>query len=856
MRKKSKKTFIFKVSSLCFVLGVLLLLVPYPFREEIETLPETGVEPALEVELTVDKSDVQRDDPSSGAQAINYTIRVRNTAECLEIPVNAMLVFDKSGSMLGLVNDAKEAGRTFVRNLDFSKDQAGIVTYDDYAHLLLGLSSSESALINSINSITASGMTNIGDGIDLARDELLSATNLSEATSVIIIFTDGQANRPSGIDAKQYAVNMATEAKNAGLRIISIAYGRAADQDLMRQIASSPSDFYFAPSGSDMVAIYAAIAESLSGNSPDTRVTVDLSQVSNIVDVTNISTGGSYFNGQLQWNLGTLECQVGMYQQFSLEVNINAQDLDIIDLIAVATNSAGYTAQSLNAVTTVHAPAFNLSKTDHKDEAMPGEALEYEIVVENVGTGNGYGVIIRDFLPPDYFMVMPRSISEDGSYYSPEETITWDNSGNGYTLDGSFEPTGSEWGSSKTFTFSGDVVRDLDPGLYTILNTVRITTSNGYTQEAYDETIIPYGPDISITKGSSPLLYTYPGGEVVFALIIRNSGNIEATGVVVRDDYDETYLAVNPEAGYVQQGVIVWDIGDLGVDEERTLRYTAVVNDFIGANSVTIPNEAHVTLNETDINPADNVALHEIIATQDPVLTITHSSDRTTYYLDEEITYTLVITNDSYSDAYNVVLQDVIPFDFDFVAGSVMLDGIDFPDPSGTHELVWSIGNLAQGESVTLTFRVRPNESCNVDNYTATATIVWEDEDGNLFGPIAASCTVSLVEEHEEITDGVGEVKEGELVGLVSDSLTGLIQAAQTNISSNLARAGVLVYLKVLLGLGLALPLPLLLIFGKSDKAMKKGKPVKKRKARVGRKKKQVKKELSKKKEINSLLSL
>lgn len=827
MQKSFQSGIKYKVAAVCFVLGVLVLLIPFSQKGEILKLPETGTDPELEVELTVDKSDVQRDDPTEGEQIVTYQIKVTNLAECIPIPVNLMLVNDKSGSMLDLMDDAKQASIALIQNLDFTIDHAGVVAYADNAYLVQGLTNSESTLINAVNSLSAEGWTNIGDGIGIATNELLAASNASEVSPVIVIFTDGRANRPLGVDPVQYTIDKAAAAKNAGIRIISIAFGAYADQDLMQQVASpGTGNYYFAPTGADMIAIYSEICKDLRGDSPDTEATLDLSVIENIVDIESISQGGTYSNGQLSWDLGTLECLESVILEFSLRVHNNASDLDILNLIATASNSAGYTAQSANAVTTIHAPALNLSKTDNKDEAMPGEELNYEIVVENVGTGNAYGVVITDTLPEAYFGIMPRSISDNGALI--QNRIVWDNNGDGYIFDGSFEPTGSILGSSHTFRFSGDVEDSLDPGFYIVHDDVVLTTANGHSQSAFDETEIPYGPDLSITKGSDPPVYTYPGGDVTYTLYIKNNGNVAATGVAVIDDYSEYYLTVVPEGGSVQGGTIVWQVGDFAIDEERTFTYQSHVRDDIVPNSVTIPNEAIVTLREQDINPSDNIALHEIIATKDPVLTITKTSDKTTYEMDEEIEYTIVITNESYADAYNLVLEDLIPFEFDYIPGTAEIDGTSLQDPTGTYELTWEIGDLGQGESVTITFKVKPNDNCTENNYTATAAVSWEDEQGNPFGPASASCTVTVV----EADLGIGDIEPG------GDTLA---DALEDIILGNLAKAGSFVYLKVFLGIVLALPLPLMLVFERSEgkkawkkqRKVRKKKPAKKRKTRV-----------------------
>ena len=166
---KEKK---YKVALVLFVLGLIVLIVPVV--KKVTELPVTGVEPVLTIALSADKGDVQRDDPTENAQEVSYEIKVTNEAECVETPANVILAYDKSGSMRGLIAEAKTAGISFVRNLDFTKDRVGIVSYADNALLELELSDSESDIVSTINSISTYGMTNIGDAVATANTELLA----------------------------------------------------------------------------------------------------------------------------------------------------------------------------------------------------------------------------------------------------------------------------------------------------------------------------------------------------------------------------------------------------------------------------------------------------------------------------------------------------------------------------------------------------------------------------------------------------------------------------------------------------------------------------------------------------------
>ncbi|MFC1780481.1 VWA domain-containing protein [Patescibacteria group bacterium] len=817
---KQKQSLKYKFFLLLFFIGLVILVIPLPSSDNLDELPLTGDESKLSVEIVASKGDVQQDDPTEGAQGVDYTITVSNEAECIQKPVDVMLVYDKSGSMSSLMDDAVQAGIAFVNNLDFTKDLAGVVTYNDTAQLVQTLTNSETNLTNTINSIFAGGMTNIGDGISYASVELATERHNDSAIPVMIIFTDGRANRPSGVNARQYTIDKATEAKSAGIRVISIAYGRYADVDLMQEVASPGSDNYFwAETGVDMIRIYSAISESLQGDSPDTQLSVDLSYVKDIVELVSSNPVISTTNGELEWYIGNLQCQESAFFEFSINVNSGAQDLDVIDLVANVSNSAGVNAQSpQNAITTVHAPRFDFTKTDNKDTAKPGDNLDYRIFVENLGTGNAYGLSFIDTLPSDYFTINSGSISGGGIFGAG--TILWNNSRVGYVLDGSFAPAGSEFGNSLSLGFSGNVDSNLSPGLYMLENTVLLRTTNGYTQEAIDITEVPYAPDLSISKSSSPQVYTYPGGEVSYTLVVTNNGGLDASGVVVIDDFDENNMSVSPDNGFVQDGKSTWMIDEVKAGESKTVTYTALVNDTIEGNNINIPNESTVSSREPDINRSDNIALHEVIATLDPVLTISKSTDKTSYLLGEEVEYTVIIKNDSGSDAYDVILKDSLSTEFDYVRGSALLNGQTVIYPTGTKELVWDLGYLAKDQQAVVTFRVEPNENCTSGNYINTSSVSWENEDDDSFGPQDDDVSFSII---AELSIGDIEPSEETNGNLISDILE-----TATILGRSLVITGeAMICLKVFIGLLLALPLPVMLILDK-----KNGKPKKKKRMR------------------------
>jgi hypothetical protein len=113
-----------------------------------------------------------------------------------------VLVLDRSGSMAeespARLERLKVAALDFV-NLAENGVELGLVSFsgsgsDEVAIAALG--ADRSAYVNAINGLTASGATNIGDGLQHARDMITTAGGVTANTAVVLM-TDGINNRPA-----------------------------------------------------------------------------------------------------------------------------------------------------------------------------------------------------------------------------------------------------------------------------------------------------------------------------------------------------------------------------------------------------------------------------------------------------------------------------------------------------------------------------------------------------------------------------------------------------------------------------------------------------------------------------------
>ncbi len=191
--------------------------------------------------------------------------------------VDIMLIIDRSGSMDDdcpggsanpgetpcKINDAKNAAKNFLDQLD-NQDRAGLVSFSSTAVLDQGLTPDKGLVKTKIDSLIASGSTNIGDGIYTATNEL-RINGRSSVSRVEVLLTDGKPNEPGNdIFALRYSLNAAKNASSYGIPIYTIGLGSGVNATLLEEIANiTGGKYYFAPSGAQLTQIYLAIAKEI-----------------------------------------------------------------------------------------------------------------------------------------------------------------------------------------------------------------------------------------------------------------------------------------------------------------------------------------------------------------------------------------------------------------------------------------------------------------------------------------------------------------------------------------------------------------------------------------------------------------
>jgi Mg-chelatase subunit ChlD len=215
---------------------------------------------------------------SSGNSAFtdlgSYTISLP-LAQVKYQPVDVMLIMDRSGSMGETdgsgkikINLAKNAAKTFVDQLNMSRDRVGLASFSTNGRLDCVLTSDSNLIKSKIDTLSPEDYTNIGGGISKANEEFVNHGR-PDAVWVMILLSDGVANRPSPESyARQYAIEQADCAKilmNKGVRIYTIGLGSSSDLDenLLKQIAFDESKYFHAPTADQLESIYIAISKDI-----------------------------------------------------------------------------------------------------------------------------------------------------------------------------------------------------------------------------------------------------------------------------------------------------------------------------------------------------------------------------------------------------------------------------------------------------------------------------------------------------------------------------------------------------------------------------------------------------------------
>lgn len=348
-----------------------------------------------------------------------------------------------------------------------------------------------------------------------------------------------------------------------------------------------------------------------------------------------------------------------------------------------------------NYIPEVEVPDISLVKeiTDHN--LVPGGFVEYKLTYANTGNVDLTNVYIVDNYPEEYL-----TISDTGGATDNGNSLTW--------MIGDLAI-----GGTGTVAYTA-TIRDTAPANVDIINIATIYSDQTDPKQDDAVTIIPpveeKNPILQITKDVN-VEFANPGDIVDYTVVVTNVGDATAINVILTDVLPEglTY----PEGGTTK----TFSLGDIDPGDSVTQTYDAVVGESTEAgdyvNTATAEADNHDPVSD---DATVEVRIPIVEGETTPELEITKEVDVEFANPGDTISYTVVVKNIGDGDAINVILTDTLP------------DGFVF---DGTDEVVkvWQLGDMAPGDSKTITYAVNVKNDVTAGLYENLAVTSADNAD-------------------------------------------------------------------------------------------------------------------------------
>jgi len=338
-------------------------------------------------------------------------------------------------------------------------------------------------------------------------------------------------------------------------------------------------------------------------------------------------------------------------------------------------------------------PAVSIDKTVDRPTARPGDKLTYTITYRNSGTADAENVVVMDVLPAEVTYV-PGSAT-GGAFYEP---------------------------SARAVTRTRDRL-EIDQGAIlsyqvTLAPAVPLGTRIPNVAEVYARGLSPALSDtawVLVADQPAALVKAVDktvavvGDTLTYTLTYQNLSAVDFTAVTITDqvpsELDHFYSGIGNEGTY-DPGLrlITWDIGPLSAGRVGSVSFHGLVRpDAVVTGRVV--NQGTLTADGMVIESNRTVTL----IVEDVAVGLTKRVDLAAAVPGDLLTYTLAVRNLGPAPLTAVAVNDAVPTELIYVppaAGEV--SGGPQPVYDATQRrLTWSIGVIAPGGHVPITFRAR-----------------------------------------------------------------------------------------------------------------------------------------------------
>jgi uncharacterized repeat protein (TIGR01451 family) len=379
-----------------------------------------------------------------------------------------------------------------------------------------------------------------------------------------------------------------------------------------------------------------------------------------------------------------------------------------------------------------------------------GQTFTYTITALNAGPSNATTVSLTDTLPTGVTLDSATAVNTN-----PDAFVS--------AGGGNFTATTMAAGNTDVFQLVVTAASNLANNTM-ITNTAHITSAtpdpNLVNNTSSTTATITTSADLAVTK-TGPTTVT-AGTTVTYSITLTNNGPSDAQTVDLTD-------ALPTGLNLVSEAQVSGPDNFINVSANNTATFTIAtmpathVDGFqvvafapaSDANGLAIPETASVTSATPDSNLANNSATVNSVITTVANETVTLTGP-TTATEGDTLTFTLTLTNNSPSDAQNVVLTDVLPAGLKLItAGNLGTTGATVSGQTITYK----VGTLPANTTVTANIVVQAIED-GAQAQTATVT----SSTPNLTGTTTATLTTNVAEPGINLsTIGIGGTETVEL---------------------------------------------------------------------------------------------
>ena len=454
------------------------------------------------------------------------------------------------------------------------------------------------------------------------------------------------------------------------------------------------------------------------------------------------SSTGSYNEVSGIWTIGNLENGDVETLLIDVEVKPTGDYLNTVEITASNIVDSDSTPGNGDITEDDYAMAFttpirsvadlSISKTTVGGifNAQPGDALRFQITVDNAGPENATNVKVLDQLPPGFEYV--RFSTTAGIY--DNVTGIWDLGG--VPASGSqtlfvdvivqeATDTAGEFINRAEITASDQV----DPNSNPLENASIDDLADGIPDnDEVELQIVVEVADLSLTKTISDP--TPNVGEIVtFTLQISNAGPDVATGVSIQDILPIGYSSISTisDLGAAVGNTIDWNnlripLTGLEITYQATVNAPElVVDEYKNIAQITASNQfdPNSTPGNDNGDQSENDEDNLTIPTPGVDVAIMKTVDNTSPAILDEIKFTITATNQGSLNATTVEVLDVLPKGYTFKSATVS---------SGVYDIntgIWSVPTIVMNSSETLVMTVTVED---VEDYLNMASLISLDQ--------------------------------------------------------------------------------------------------------------------------------